>query len=184
MSHRCETAVRTFPFSSATSPTSTLGASENKSRVFPKKRWMRSPTIPGQVISGNCRTLWSEPSCSLPVRRCECRWLKFLQTLAPLAVAMRWSRPSESRLCEHSKNAIGLSEAFMERQRAWASRGRRSHTRCRSRGSLAHCSDGHLANAPNLYPSKEGKSCVFQFIHRFCDRSYRCGFLLECCCMG
>src|SRR6266704_3775904 len=162
MSHRCETAVRTFPFSSATSPTSTLGAWENKSSVFPKKRWMRSPTIPGQVISGNCRTVWIELSGYLPVHRCECRWLKFLltQTLAPLAVATRWSRPSESRLCEHSKNAIGLSEAFMERQRAWASRGRRSHTRCRRWGSLAHCSDGHLANARNLPISLEGGEIV------------------------
>src|SRR2546425_1912769 len=152
MSHRYETAVRTFPFSSATSPTSTLGAWENKSRVFPKKRWMRSPTIPGQVISGNCRTLWSEPPCYLPVHRCECRWLKFLLThpSARLAAAMRWSKPSESRLCERSAKAIGLSEVLVERQLAWASRGRRSPTRCRSWGSLAHCSDGRLASTPNL----------------------------------
>src|SRR5439155_13103693 len=91
-----------------------------------------------------------ELSCYLPVHRCECRWLKFLQTLALLAVAMRWSRPSESRLCERSAKAIGLSEVLVERQRAWASRGPRSPTRCRSWGSLAHCSDGRLASAPNL----------------------------------
>src|SRR6266487_967004 len=29
-------------------------------------------------------------------------------------------------------------------------RGRRSPTRCRSWGSLAHCSDGRMASAPNL----------------------------------
>src|SRR5438552_14847758 len=80
MSHRYETAVMTFRFSSATSPTSTLVAWENKSRVFQTKRWMRSPAIAGQVISGNCKTLWSEPPCYLPVHRCECRWLKFLLT--------------------------------------------------------------------------------------------------------
>src|SRR6266849_6800646 len=139
MSRRYEIAVMTFRFSSTISRTSTLGAWENKSRVFPKKRWMRSPAMAGQVISGNCRTLWSEPPCYLPVHRCECRWLKFLltQASARLAGAMRWSKPSESRLCERSAKAIGLSEVLVEQQFAWASRGRRSPTRCRSWGSLA-----------------------------------------------
>jgi transcriptional regulator with GAF, ATPase, and Fis domain len=70
---------------------------------------------------------------------------------ARLAAAMCWSRPGESRLCEHSATAIGLSEVLVERQLAWASRGRRSPTRCRSWGSLAHRSDGRLASATNLY---------------------------------
>jgi hypothetical protein len=59
-------------------------------------------------------------------------------------------KPSESRLCERSAKANGLSEALVERQLAWASRGRRSPTRCRSWGSLARRSDGPLASAPNL----------------------------------
>src|SRR5438552_11435370 len=152
MSHRYETAVMTFRFSSATSPTSTLVAWENKSRVFQTKRWMRSPAIAGQVISGNCRTLWSEPPCYLPVHRCGFRWLKFLLTQASTrpAGAMRWSKPSESRLCERSAKAIGLSEVLVERQLAWASKGRRSRTRSRSWGSLVHPSDGRLESAPNL----------------------------------
>src|SRR6266536_273327 len=152
MSHRYETAVVTFHFSSATSPTSSLGAWESKSRAFPTKRWMRSPAIHGQVIFGNCRTLWSEPPCYLPVHRCECRWLKFLlaQASARLAGAMRWSKPNESRLFGRSAKAIGLSEALVERQLAWVSRGRRSPTGCRSWRFLAHRSDGGLASAPNL----------------------------------
>src|SRR5207244_7501306 len=152
LSHRYETAVMTFRFSSATSPTSTLGAWENTSRVFPRKRWTRSPITHGPVISGNCRTSWSEPPCSLPVHRCECRWLKFLlaQASARRAGAMRWSKPSESRLCKRSAKATGLWEVLVERQLAWASSGRRSPTRCRTWGSLAHHSDGRLASAPNL----------------------------------
>src|ERR1700693_5315881 len=152
MSHRYETAVKTFRFSSATLPTSTRDAWGNKSRVFPRKRWTRSPTTHGQAISGNCRTLWSEPPCYLPVRHWACRWLKFLPTeaLARLAGAMRSSKPSESRLCELSAKAIGLSEVLVERQLAWASRGRRLPTRYGSWGFLAHHSDGGLARAPNL----------------------------------
>src|SRR5580700_6027683 len=147
MSRRYETAVRTFRFSSATLPTSTRGAWENKSRVFPRKRWMRSPTTHGRAISGNCRTLRSEPPCYLPVHHCTYRWLKFLSTEASarLAGAMRSSKPSESRLCELSAKAIGLSEVHVEQQLAWASRGQRSPTRCRSWGSLAPHSDGGLA---------------------------------------
>src|SRR5712692_7256745 len=143
MSHRYATAVMTFRFSSTTSLTSTLGAWENKLRVFPRKRWRYYPAIAGQVISGNCRTLWSEPSCYLPVHRCECHWLKFLltQASARLAGAMRWSKPSENRLCERCAKAIGLSEVLVERQLAWASRGRRSPTRCRSWGSPAQPSE-------------------------------------------
>src|SRR6266481_5685178 len=152
MFHRYETAVMTFRFWSTTSPTSTLGAWENKSRAFPTKRWMRSPAIAGRAISGNCRTLWSGPPCYLPVHRCECRWLKFLltQSSARQAGAICCSKPSESRLCELSAKAIGLSEGLMEQQPVWASRGRRSPTGCRSWGSLAHRSDGGLASAPNL----------------------------------
>src|ERR1700720_832503 len=103
-----------------------LDAWGNKLRVFPKKPWMRLLAIAGQVISENCRTLWSEPPCYPLVHRCECRWLKFLlkQTSTRLADAMRWSKPSESRFCERSANAIGLSEVLAERQVAWASRGR------------------------------------------------------------
>src|ERR1700730_15447718 len=140
MSHRCATAVKTFRFSSATSPTSTLGVWENKLRVFPTKRWTHSPAIAGRVIFGNCRTLWSEPPCYLTVHRCECRWLKFFltQTSARLAGAVRGRKLRESRLCERSAKAIGLSEVLVERQLAWASRGRRLPTRCRSWGSLAY----------------------------------------------
>src|SRR5712692_1114135 len=42
------------------------------STPFPTKRLMRSPATAGQVISGNCRTLWSRPPCYPPVYRCEC----------------------------------------------------------------------------------------------------------------
>src|SRR6266446_6062623 len=52
------------------------------------------------------------------------------------AGAMHWSKPSENRFCERSAKAIGLSEALVERQLAWASRGRRWHTRWISWGSL------------------------------------------------
>src|SRR5216683_44806 len=164
MSHRYETDVMTFRFLSATSPTSTLGAWENKLRVFPKKRWMRSPAMAGQVISGNCRTLWSEPPCYLPVHRCECRWLKFLltQASARLAGAMRWSKPSESRLCERSAKAIGLSEVLVERQLAWASRGRRSPTRCRSWGSFAYPSEARFTrHLPADRLLDNPKACLF-----------------------
>jgi hypothetical protein len=142
----------TFRFSFDTSPTNTLGALVNKSRVFPTKQWMRFPTIPGQVISGNYRTLWSGPPSFLPAHRCECRWPKFLltQASARLSGTMRYSKPSDSRLSERSAKAIGLSGVLVERQLAWASRGRRSPTRCRSWGSLAQRNDGRLASAPNL----------------------------------
>src|SRR5216683_2430910 len=151
-SHRCETAVRTFRFWSVTSPTSTLGVWESKSRVFPKRRWIRFTTTHGRGISGNCRILWREPPCSLPVHRFVCRWLKFslTQVSTRLVGAMRWSKLGENRLCEHSAKAIGLSEEKVERQLAWASRGHRSPTRCRGWGSLAHHSDGGLASVPNL----------------------------------
>src|SRR6266567_7001308 len=152
MSLRYEIVVRTFRFSFGTSPTNRLDAWESKSRVFPTKRWIRSPAIAGQGISGNCRTLWSEPSCYLPVHRCECRWLRFVltQTSARLAGVMRWSKPRESRLFERSAKAIGLSEVLVARQLAWALRGLRSPTRCRSWGSLAYRSDRGLANALNF----------------------------------
>src|SRR5207237_6774295 len=55
--------------------------------------------------------------------------------------AMHWSKPSESRFCERSAKAIGLLEALVARQLAWASRGRRWHTRWISWGSLARQSD-------------------------------------------
>src|SRR4029077_5814805 len=120
-------AVMTFRFSFTTSPISTLGAWENKSRVFPTKRWRRSRTIAGQATFGNCRTLWSGPLCYPRVHRCEYRWLKFLMTQAS-AEAMHWCKPSESRFCERSAKAIGLSEALVELQLAWASREHRWHT--------------------------------------------------------
>jgi hypothetical protein len=60
---------------------------------------------------------------------------------------MRWSKPSENRFCERSAKAIGLSEALVERQLAWASRGRRWHTRWISWGFLALPSK----TIPNLY---------------------------------
>src|SRR4030088_2119031 len=134
MFHRYEIAAVTFRFSSATSPTSTLGAWEDRLRVFPTRRWMRSPVTAGQVISGNYRTLWSEPPCYLPVHRCECRWLKFLltQASARLAEALRGGKTRESRVGKHSAKAIGLSEVRVERQLAWAARGRRSPIGCRS----------------------------------------------------
>src|SRR6266851_2292825 len=152
LSRRCETAAMTFRFSSVTSPTSMLGAWENISRVFQRRRWTRCPAIHGREISGNCRTLWSEPLCYLPVRRCACRWLKFLLTPAStrLGGAMRWSKPSGNRLCEHYAKATGLLEALVEQQLAWASSGRRSPTRCRSWEYLVPRSDGHLASAPKL----------------------------------
>src|SRR5258708_10451040 len=152
MSRRCATAARTFRFSSVISPTSTRGVWENKSRVFPTKRWMRSLVIAGRVIYVNCRTLWSEPPSYQPVHRCECRWLKFLQSQAParLAGAMSSSKPRERRLCARYAKAIGLSEALLGRQLALASRERRSLTRVGGWGSLARRSDGRPANAPNL----------------------------------
>src|SRR5205814_939197 len=54
----------------------------------------------------------------------------------PSAGATHWSKPSGNRFCERSAKAIGLSEALVERQLAWASRGRRWHTRWISWGSL------------------------------------------------
>src|SRR5258708_39075306 len=51
------------------------------------------------------------------------------------AGAIHWSKPRENRFCERSAKAIGLSEALVERQLAWASRGRRWHTRWISWGS-------------------------------------------------
>src|SRR5438445_3794634 len=62
------------------------------------------------------------------------------------AGAMRRSKPSENRFCERSAKAIGLSEALVERQLAWASRGRRWHTRWISWGSLGLPSE----TVPNL----------------------------------
>src|ERR1700681_744689 len=55
----------------------------------------------------------------------------------PSAGATHWNKQSVSRFCERSAKPIGLSEALRERQLAWASRGRRWHTRCKSWGSLA-----------------------------------------------
>src|SRR5256885_14668189 len=57
------------------------------------------------------------------------------------AGAMHWSKTSENRFCERSAKAIGLSEALVERQLAWASRGHRWHTRWISWGSPAHQSE-------------------------------------------
>src|SRR6266446_6694403 len=51
------------------------------------------------------------------------------------AGAMHWSKPRENRFCERSTKAIGLSEALVELRPAWASRGRRWHTRWISWGS-------------------------------------------------
>jgi len=109
------------------------------STPFPTKRLMRSPATAGQVISGNCRTLWSRPPCYPPVYRCECPWLKFLTTPSSVHLAgeVCWSKPSESRFCERFARAIGLSEVLVARQLAWASRGRPWPTRCRSWGFLA-----------------------------------------------
>src|SRR5258708_39555231 len=55
----------------------------------------------------------------------------------PSAGETHWNKPSESRFCERSAKPIGLSEALVERQLAWASRGRHWHTRWISWGSLA-----------------------------------------------
>src|SRR5216683_6777327 len=57
------------------------------------------------------------------------------------AGATHWSKPSENRFCERSAKAIGLLEALVERQLAWASRGHRWHTRWISWGSLARQSE-------------------------------------------
>src|SRR5882762_7577071 len=54
---------------------------------------------------------------------------------------MHWSKPSENRFCGRSAKAIGLSEALVERQLAWASRGHRWHTRWISWASLARQSE-------------------------------------------
>src|SRR5258705_10100618 len=62
------------------------------------------------------------------------------------AGAMHWSKLSENRFCERSAKAIGLSGALVERQLAWASRGRRWHTRWISWGSLGLPSE----TVPNL----------------------------------
>src|SRR5882762_521638 len=59
---------------------------------------------------------------------------------------MYWSKPSENRFCGRSAKTIGLSEALVERQLAWASRGRRWHTRWISWGSLGLPSE----TVPNL----------------------------------
>src|ERR1700704_6559223 len=71
----------------------------------------------------------------------------------PLARATHWNRPSESRFCERSAKPIGLSEALRERQLAWASRGRRWHTRCKSWGSLALPSETFRISYDNPVPS-------------------------------
>src|SRR5205807_9529293 len=42
--------------------------------------------------------------------------------------ATHWSKPSGNRYCERSAKAIGLLEALVERQLAWASREHRWHT--------------------------------------------------------
>src|SRR5260370_20582629 len=125
LSHRCESAVKTLLFSSATLPTSTLGAWARESRVFRKKPWTRSLVIHGPAIFGNCRTLWSDRCCYPRVPRCECLWAKSLlgQTPARLAVATRWSKPSESRSCAHSGKVIGSSEVLWEPQLVSASTG-------------------------------------------------------------
>src|SRR5260370_23269430 len=52
------------------------------------------------------------------------------------AGAMHWSKPRENRFFERSAKPIGSSEVLVERQLAWASRGRRWHTRWISWGSL------------------------------------------------
>src|SRR6266852_9108714 len=62
------------------------------------------------------------------------------------AGATHWNKPSESRFCGRSAKAIGLSAALVERQLAWASRGRRWHTRWISWGSLGLPSE----TVPNL----------------------------------
>src|SRR5438552_14735815 len=62
------------------------------------------------------------------------------------AGATHWNKPSESRFCGRSAKPIGLSVALVERQLAWASRGRRSHTRWISWGSLGLPSE----TVPNL----------------------------------
>src|SRR5260370_931186 len=62
------------------------------------------------------------------------------------AGATHWNKPSENRFCGRSAKPIGLSEALVERQLAWASRGRRWHTRWISWGSLGLPSE----TVPNL----------------------------------
>src|SRR5438105_12063478 len=62
------------------------------------------------------------------------------------AGAMHWSKPSESRFCERSAKAIGLSEVPAGRPLVWASRGCRWHTRWISWGSLGLPSE----TVPNL----------------------------------
>jgi hypothetical protein len=51
------------------------------------------------------------------------------------------------RALRESNWVVGV---LVERQLAWASRGRRSPTRCRSWGSLGRRTDGGLASASNL----------------------------------
>src|SRR5260370_20378143 len=152
MSHRCETAARTFRFPSAISPTSTRGAWESKSRVFPTKRWIRSLVIAGRVIYVNCRTLWSEPLCYQPAHRCECRWLKSLLTQPSASTS---DNPIAFAERSHNLLSLGLLQSIVsasgvERQLAWDSKGRRSLTKCRSWGSLGHPSCGHRGHARNL----------------------------------
>src|SRR5882724_2202257 len=57
-----------------------------------------------------------------------------------------WNKLSESRFCERSAKPIGLSEALVGRQLAWASRGRHWHTRWISWESLGLPSEA----VPNL----------------------------------
>src|SRR6516225_4631425 len=164
--HRYANVVRTFHFLYATLPTSSRGEWESKSRVSPKRQWTRSPGTHGPAIFGSCRILWREPRCYLPVHHSECRWRKSLLTgnSAASAGATCWSKPSESRSCERSAKAIGLSEVLGEPRLAWVSRGQHSPTRCRSWGSLARSSDRPLARPPQL--------CLVTIRPACCCRTY------------
>src|SRR5882757_9178417 len=79
----------------------------------------------------------------------------------PSAGETRWNKPSESRFCERSAKPIGLSEAPVERQLAWASKGRHWHTRWIGWGSLALHNKSHPPLSRCLAPGAKRRPATF-----------------------
>jgi len=156
MSHRYETARDDIPLLIRYFANSTPGASENRSRVFQGNDGC-ALDYPGRVISGNCRTLWASASCLLPVRRCECRWLEILQTLALLAVAMRWSRRARADV-RALQECIGLSRLSWSGSAPGPQRTSLAYKDARSLGSLAPPAVTTSGKRANLYLSSDRPS--------------------------
>jgi len=90
-------------FSSASSPTSMLAHGKtNRELSNETMDALARYSWPGNIV--NCRTLWSEPPCYLPVHRCECRLAEILTDsgLSAASGGNALGKPSESRLCERS----------------------------------------------------------------------------------